>query len=175
MPYCNPDAQQGTAICSYRWCSFQLTTADIDRVEVRQLKENFWRSSSSTVSSAMSSRHSAGPVANCADAGLAFSPLETSVPSAREPPDDRSLGSEMAFWRGKDLRCAFRGASPAGRFQHPEQSRGQNSVRRVALFVGLRRKAHRSGALEAQGFRKKAKASPSRFSLPSGLPRTVLR
>ncbi len=86
---------------------------DIDRVEVRQLKENFW----SVVIQYGFKDEPDIPVALslCADAGLEFSPLETSYFIGRETLIPR-LGSEMAFWREKIFIAMFRNASPATAF-----------------------------------------------------------
>ena len=86
---------------------------DIDRVEVRQLKENFW----SVVIQYGFKDEPDIPVAlsHCADSGLEFSPLETSYFIGRETLIPR-LGSEMAFWREKIFIAMFRNASPATAF-----------------------------------------------------------
>jgi len=86
---------------------------DIDRVEVHRLKENFWSvvihygfKDDPNVPEAL---------ALCADAGLEFSPLETSYFIGRETLIPR-LGSEMAFWREKIFVAMFRNAGSATAF-----------------------------------------------------------
>jgi KUP system potassium uptake protein len=86
---------------------------DIDRVEVRQLKENFWSviiqygfKDDPNVPAALSL---------CADSGLEFSALETSYFIGRETLIPR-LGSEMAFWREKLFIAMFRNAGSATAF-----------------------------------------------------------
>lgn len=86
---------------------------DIDRVEVRQLKENFWSvivqygfKDEPDIPEAM---------ALCADSGLEFSPLETSYFIGRETLIPR-LGSEMAFWREKIFVAMFRNGGSATAF-----------------------------------------------------------
>ena len=86
---------------------------DIDRVEVRQLKENFWSvivqygfKDEPDIPEAM---------ALCADAGLEFSQLETSYFIGRETLIPR-LGSEMAFWREKIFVAMFRNGGSATAF-----------------------------------------------------------
>ncbi len=86
---------------------------DIDRVEVRQLKENFWSvivqygfKDEPDIPEAM---------ALCADSGLEFSQLETSYFIGRETLIPR-LGSEMAFWREKIFVAMFRNGGSATAF-----------------------------------------------------------
>jgi KUP system potassium uptake protein len=86
---------------------------DIDRVEVRQLKENFW---SVVVQYGFKDEPDVpAALALCADAGLAFSALETSYFIGRETLIPR-LGSEMAFWREKIFIAMFRNAGSATAF-----------------------------------------------------------
>ena len=86
---------------------------DIDRVEVRQLKENFW----SVIVQYGFKDEPDIPVAMalCADAGLEFSQLETSYFIGRETLIPR-LGSEMAFWREKLFVAMFRNGGSATAF-----------------------------------------------------------
>lgn len=83
---------------------------DIDRVEVTQLKESFWRviiqygfKDEPDVPAALGL---------CAGAGLEFSPLETSYFIGRETLIPR-LNSELAFWREKIFVAMFRNAGSA--------------------------------------------------------------
>ncbi|MBS1130296.1 MAG: potassium transporter [Proteobacteria bacterium] len=86
---------------------------DIDRVEVRQLKENFW---SVVIQYGFKDIPNVPEaLALCADAGLAFSSLETSYFIGRETLIPR-LGSEMAFWREKIFVAMFRNAGSATAF-----------------------------------------------------------
>src|SRR5574343_51274 len=86
---------------------------DIDRVEVRQLKENFW---SVVIQYGFKDEPDVpAALALCAEAGLAFSALETSYFIGRETLIPR-LGSDMAFWREKLFVAMFRNASPATAF-----------------------------------------------------------
>ena len=86
---------------------------EIDRVEVRQLKENFW----SVIIQYGFKDDPDVPAALdlCANAGLAFSALETSYFIGRETLIPR-LGSEMAFWREKIFIAMFRNAGSATAF-----------------------------------------------------------
>jgi len=86
---------------------------DIDRVEVRQLKENFW----SVVIQYGFKDDPNIPEALllCADAGLEFSSLETSYFIGRETLIP-SLNSDMAFWREKIFVAMFRNAGSATAF-----------------------------------------------------------
>jgi len=86
---------------------------DIDRVEVRQLKENFWSVIIQYGFKDMPNVPDA--LALCADAGLAFSSLETSYFIGRETLIPR-LGSDMAFWREKIFVAMFRNAGSATAF-----------------------------------------------------------
>ena len=87
--------------------------ADIDRVEVRQLKENFW---GVVVRYGFKDEPDVpAALALCADAGLEFSSLETSYFIGRETLIPR-LGSEMAFWREKIFIAMFRNAGSATAF-----------------------------------------------------------
>ncbi|NTV69908.1 MAG: potassium transporter Kup [Azonexaceae bacterium] len=86
---------------------------DIDRVEVRQLKENFW---SVIIQYGFKDEPNVpAALGLCADAGLEFSPLETSYFIGRETLIPR-LGSEMAFWREKIFVAMFRNAGSATAF-----------------------------------------------------------
>ncbi len=86
---------------------------DIDRVEVRPLKENFW---SVIIQYGFKDEPNVpAALALCADAGLAFSPLETSYFIGRETLIPR-LGSDMAFWREKIFVAMFRNAGSATAF-----------------------------------------------------------
>jgi KUP system potassium uptake protein len=86
---------------------------DIDRVEVRQLKENFW---SVVVQYGFKDDPNVpAALALCADAGLEFSALETSYFIGRETLIPR-IGSEMAFWREKIFIAMFRNAGSATAF-----------------------------------------------------------
>jgi KUP system potassium uptake protein len=86
---------------------------DIDRVEVRQLKENFW---SVIVQYGFKDEPDVpAALALCADSGLEFSSLETSYFIGRETLIPR-LGSEMAFWREKIFVAMFRNAGSATAF-----------------------------------------------------------
>ncbi|AXS78929.1 potassium transporter Kup [Dechloromonas sp. HYN0024] len=86
---------------------------DIDRVEVRQLKENFW--SVIVQYGFKDDPNVPAALALCADAGLEFSALETSYFIGRETLIPR-LGSEMAFWREKLFIAMFRNAGSATAF-----------------------------------------------------------
>jgi KUP system potassium uptake protein len=86
---------------------------NIDRVEVRQLKENFW---SVIIQYGFKDEPDVpAALALCADAGLEFGPLETSYFIGRETLIPR-LGSEMAFWREKIFVAMFRNAGSATAF-----------------------------------------------------------
>lgn len=86
---------------------------DIDRVEVRQLKENFW---SVIIQYGFKDEPDVPAALDlCANAGLAFSALETSYFIGRETLIPR-LGSEMAFWREKIFIAMFRNAGSATAF-----------------------------------------------------------
>jgi KUP system potassium uptake protein len=86
---------------------------DIDRVEVRQLKENFW---SVIIQYGFKDDPDVpAALALCTDAGLEFSALETSYFIGRETLIPR-LGSEMAFWREKLFIAMFRNAGSATAF-----------------------------------------------------------
>ncbi|MBS1140928.1 MAG: potassium transporter [Proteobacteria bacterium] len=86
---------------------------DIDRIEVRQLKENFW--SVIVQYGFKDDPNVPAALALCADAGLAFSQLETSYFIGRETLIPR-LGSDMAFWREKIFVAMFRNAGSATAF-----------------------------------------------------------
>ncbi len=86
---------------------------DIDRVEVRQLKENFW---SVIVQYGFKDEPDIpAAMALCADAGLEFGALETSYFIGRETLIPR-LNSELAFWREKIFIAMFRNAGSATAF-----------------------------------------------------------
>jgi len=86
---------------------------DIDRVEVRELKENFW---SVTIHYGfMDEPNVPGALDKCAVFGLEFNPLETSYFIGRETLIPR-LGSDMAFWREKIFVAMFRNAGSATAF-----------------------------------------------------------
>ncbi len=86
---------------------------DIDRVEVRPLKENFW---SVIIQYGFKDEPDVPAALDlCAGAGLAFSALETSYFIGRETLIPR-LGSEMAFWREKIFIAMFRNAGSATAF-----------------------------------------------------------
>ncbi|MBS1191461.1 MAG: potassium transporter [Rhodocyclaceae bacterium] len=86
---------------------------DIDRVEVKKLKENFW---SVIVQYGFKDEPNI-PLAIecCAESGLALSMMETSFFFGRETLIPR-LGSEMAFWREKLFVAMFRNAGSATAF-----------------------------------------------------------
>ncbi len=86
---------------------------DIDRVEVHQLRENFWSvviqygfKDDPDIPQALSL---------CANVGLEFNPLDTSYFIGRETLIPR-LGSDMAFWREKIFIAMFRNAGSATAF-----------------------------------------------------------
>ena len=86
---------------------------DIDRVEVLQLKENFW---SVIVQYGFMDAPNIPEALNlCTAAGLEFSSLETSYFIGRETLIPR-LNSEMAFWREKIFVAMFRNAGSATAF-----------------------------------------------------------
>jgi KUP system potassium uptake protein len=86
---------------------------DIDRVEVRQLKENFW----SVVVQYGFKDEPDIPLALqlCQDSGLELNAMETSYFIGRETLIPR-LNSEMAFWREKLFVAMFRNAGSATAF-----------------------------------------------------------
>jgi len=86
---------------------------DIDRVEVRGLKENFW--SVIIHYGFKDDPNVPAALALCAHAGLEFNALETSYFIGRETLIPR-LGSEMAFWREKIFIAMFRNAGSATAF-----------------------------------------------------------
>jgi KUP system potassium uptake protein len=86
---------------------------DIDRVEVRGLKENFW--SIIIHYGFKDDPNVPAALALCANVGLEFSALETSYFIGRETLIPR-LGSEMAFWREKIFIAMFRNAGSATAF-----------------------------------------------------------
>jgi KUP system potassium uptake protein len=85
---------------------------DIDRVEVRQLKENFW---SVVIQYGFKDEPDIRRAVALRRCRPGFSPLETSYFIGRETLIPR-LGSEMAFWREKIFIAMFRNASPATAF-----------------------------------------------------------
>ncbi|MBS1145552.1 MAG: potassium transporter Kup [Proteobacteria bacterium] len=86
---------------------------DIDRVEVRSLRENFW---SVVIHYGFKDDPNVpGALERCAVFGLEFSALETSYFIGRETLIPR-LGSEMAFWREKIFVAMFRNAGSATAF-----------------------------------------------------------
>ena len=86
---------------------------DIDRVEVREMKENFW---SVIIQYGFKDEPDVpAALALCADSGLDFNALETSYFIGRETLIPR-LGSEMAFWREKIFIAMFRNAGSATAF-----------------------------------------------------------
>lgn len=86
---------------------------DIDRVEVRQLKENFW--SVIVQYGFKDDPNIPDALQLCADSGLEFNSLETSYFIGRETLIPR-LGSELAFWREKIFIAMFRNAGSATAF-----------------------------------------------------------
>ncbi|PKO92020.1 MAG: potassium transporter Kup [Betaproteobacteria bacterium HGW-Betaproteobacteria-10] len=85
----------------------------IDRVEISSLDENFW--SVIIQYGFMDDPNIPEALSHCADAGLQFSPLETSYFIGRETLIPR-LNSEMAFWREKIFVAMFRNAGSATAF-----------------------------------------------------------
>jgi KUP system potassium uptake protein len=86
---------------------------DIDRVEVRHLRDNFW-----TVIVQYGFKDEPdipAALAACVDAGLELEFLDTSYFIGRETLIPR-LGSEMAFWREKLFVAMFRNAGSATGF-----------------------------------------------------------
>ena len=83
---------------------------DIDRVEVKKLKENFWQ----VVVQYGFKDEPDIPLAleACTEAGLELSMMETSFFFGRETLIPK-LGSEMAFWREKLFVAMFRNAGSA--------------------------------------------------------------
>ncbi len=90
---------------------------DIDRVEVKPLRENFW---SVIIQYGFKDEPNIpAALALCADAGIEFNPLDTSYFIGRETLIPR-LNSEMAFWREKIFVAMFRnGGSATAFFQIP--------------------------------------------------------
>lgn len=90
---------------------------DIDRVEVKPLRENFW---SVVIQYGFKDEPNIpAALALCADAGIEFNPLDTSYFIGRETLIPR-LNSEMAFWREKIFVAMFRnGGSATAFFQIP--------------------------------------------------------
>ena len=80
---------------------------DIDRVEVRPLRDNFW--SVIVQYGFMDDPDIPSALLLCAEAGLEFSALETSYFIGRETLIP-SLNSDMAFWREKIFIAMFRNA-----------------------------------------------------------------
>jgi len=86
---------------------------EIDRVEVRRLKENFW--SVIIQYGFKDDPNIPAALALCGESGLEFSSLETSYFIGRETLIPR-LGSDMAFWREKLFIAMFRNAGSATAF-----------------------------------------------------------
>jgi len=86
---------------------------DVDRVEVRQLRDNFW----SVIIQYGFKDEPDIPLAlsMCAEAGLEFNALDTSYFIGRETLIPR-LNSEMAFWREKIFITMFRNGGSATAF-----------------------------------------------------------
>ncbi|MBK7415684.1 MAG: potassium transporter Kup [Dechloromonas sp.] len=90
---------------------------DIDRVEVKPLRENFW--SVVVQYGFKDDPNIPAALALCADAGVEFNPLDTSYFIGRETLIPR-LNSDMAFWREKIFVAMFRnGGSATAFFQIP--------------------------------------------------------
>jgi KUP system potassium uptake protein len=90
---------------------------EIDRVEVKPLRENFW--SVVIQYGFKDDPNIPAALALCADAGVEFNPLDTSYFIGRETLIPR-LNSEMAFWREKIFVAMFRnGGSATAFFQIP--------------------------------------------------------
>ena len=86
---------------------------DIDRVEVRHLRDNFW---SVIVQYGFKDEPDIpAALAGCAGSGLGLEPLDTSYFIGRETLIPR-LGSGMAFWREKLFVAMFRNAGSATAF-----------------------------------------------------------
>jgi KUP system potassium uptake protein len=86
---------------------------DRERVEVRQLRDNFW---SVIVRYGFKDEPDVPQaLALCADAGLEFNALDTSYFIGRETLIPR-LNSEMAFWREKIFVAMFRNGGSATAF-----------------------------------------------------------
>ncbi|HZX33146.1 MAG TPA: potassium transporter Kup [Rhodocyclaceae bacterium] len=86
---------------------------DIDRVEVKKLKENFW---SVVIQYGFKDEPDIpDALQRCAESGLEISMMETSFFFGRETLIPR-LGSEMAFWREKLFVAMFRNAGSATAF-----------------------------------------------------------
>lgn len=86
---------------------------EIDRVEVRKMKENFW---SVVVQYGFKDEPDIpAAMAMCEHAGLEFSLLDTSYFIGRETLIPK-LGSDMAFWREKLFIAMFRNAGSATAF-----------------------------------------------------------
>ena len=86
---------------------------EIDRVEVRELKENFW---SVVIHYGFKDEPNVpGALERCSVFGLEFNALETSYFIGRETLIPR-LGSDMAFWREKIFIAMFRNAGSATAF-----------------------------------------------------------
>ena len=83
---------------------------DIDRVEVKRLRENFW--SLVVQYGFMDEPNIPAAMERCAEAGLECSPLDTSYFIGRETLIPK-LGSDMAFWREKLFIALFRNAGSA--------------------------------------------------------------
>ena len=86
---------------------------DVDRLEVRSLRENFW--SVIVQYGFKDDPDIPAALALCADAGLEFNALDTSYFIGRETLIPK-LNSEMAFWREKLFVAMFRNAGSATAF-----------------------------------------------------------
>jgi KUP system potassium uptake protein len=95
---------------------------DIDRVEVRQLKENFW--SVIIQYGFKDAPNIPAALALLCRCRLEFSSLETSYFIGRETLIPR-LNSEMAFWREKIFVAMFRNAGSATAFFKIPSNRGR--------------------------------------------------
>jgi KUP system potassium uptake protein len=86
---------------------------DVDRVEVRQLRDNFW----SVIIQYGFKDEPDIPLAlsMCAEAGLEFNALDTTYFIGRETLIPK-LNSEMAFWREKLFIAMFRNGGSATTF-----------------------------------------------------------
>jgi KUP system potassium uptake protein len=103
---------------------------EIDRVETRLLRENFW---SVIVQYGFKDEPDVPKALElCAEAGLAFNPLDTSYFIGRETLVPR-LNSEMAFWREKIFVTMFRNAGSATAFFNIPSNRVVELGTRVVL------------------------------------------
>jgi KUP system potassium uptake protein len=103
---------------------------EIDRVETRFLRENFW---SVIVQYGFKDEPDVPKALElCAESGLAFNPLDTSYFIGRETLVPR-LNSEMAFWREKIFVTMFRNAGSATAFFNIPSNRVVELGTRVVL------------------------------------------